>query len=123
MIRTPLDPERWERAAEIFERALDAPRNARDNLIETEARGDADIIATVRGMLAADENTGDLIDDGVEALASLAFGSDDGARSLSPGDKIGDFEIISEIGRGGIHFRRLGGGPRGCAVAPPCSKG
>jgi len=102
MIRTPLDPERWERAAEIFERALDAPRNARDNLIETEARGDADIIATVRGMLAADENTGDLIDDGVEQLASLAFGSEDGARSLSPGDRIGDFEIISEIGRGGM---------------------
>ena len=102
MIRTPLDPERWERAAEIFERALDAPRNARDKLIESEAGGDAEIIATVRGMLAADENTGDMIDRGVDALASIAFGADGSAAPLSPGDKVGDFEIISEIGRGGM---------------------
>src|SRR6185503_328361 len=102
MIRTPLDPERWERAAEIFERALDAPRNARDKLIESEAGGDAEIIATVRGMLAADENTGDMIDRGVDALASIAFGADGSAAPLSPGDMVGDFEIISEIGRGGM---------------------
>ncbi|HZJ01711.1 MAG TPA: hypothetical protein VFD22_13705, partial [Gemmatimonadaceae bacterium] len=100
MIRTPLDPERWERAAEIFERALDAPRDARDSLIEAEAHGDADIIATVRGMLSADETTGELIEGGIDSLAPLV--AELHTKTISAGDQIGDFEIISELGRGGM---------------------
>jgi len=100
MIRTPLDPERWERAAEIFERALDAPRDARNRLIEAEAHGDADIIATVRGMLSADETTGELIEGGIDSLAPLV--AELNTKTISAGDQIGDFEIISELGRGGM---------------------
>jgi serine/threonine protein kinase len=54
-------------------------------------------------MLAADTGTGDIIDGGVEAYAHLAL--DHGAvdsPGLSPGDKVGDFEIMAELGRGGM---------------------
>ena len=102
MIRAPLDAERWQRATDIFERALDVVPDARDQFIEDEAHGDADIVATVRGMLTADEHTGEIIDQGIDSLAPIAFGAEPPFKSLSAGDVIGDFEIISELGRGGM---------------------
>ena len=93
---------RWERAVEIFEHALEAEPHARNSLIEEQANGDQDIIATVRGMLSADEETEELIDSGIDSLAHLAVDTGIPGESLVAGDKVGDFEIISEIGRGGM---------------------
>jgi tetratricopeptide (TPR) repeat protein len=54
-------------------------------------------------MLAADAGTGALLDDGLERVAGLAFESDPvDATGLSPGDEVGDFEIVAELGRGGM---------------------
>jgi eukaryotic-like serine/threonine-protein kinase len=93
---------RWERAVEIFEHALEAEPHARNSLIEEQANGDQEIIATVRGMLSADEETEELIDSGIDSLAHLAVDTGIPGESLVAGDKVGDFEIISEIGRGGM---------------------
>jgi serine/threonine-protein kinase len=100
--RQSLDPARWEIAVDIFERALDAAPGARDDLIVEAANGDEEIIATVRGMLRADEQTEDLIDSGLDSIAHIASDPDTPAESIAPGDKVGDFEIVSEIGRGGM---------------------
>ena len=56
----------------------------------------------MRGMLSADEETEELIDSGIDSLAHLAVDTANPGESLSQGDRIGDFEIISEIGRGGM---------------------
>ena len=87
---------------DIFERALEAAPAARDSLIAEAADGDEEIISTVRGMLSADEETEELIDSGVDALAHLAVDTGNPGESLVQGDKVGDFEIVSEIGRGGM---------------------
>lgn len=87
---------------DIFERALEAEPAARDSLILESADGDAEVIATVRGMLSADEETEELIDSGIDSLAHLAVESGDPGEALAPGERVGDFEIISQIGRGGM---------------------
>ena len=71
-------------------------------MINEAANGDEEIVATVRGMLSADEETEDLIDSGLDSLAHLAVDTDSPGESLTAGDKVGDFEIVSEIGRGGM---------------------
>ncbi|HUQ20511.1 MAG TPA: protein kinase [Gemmatimonadaceae bacterium] len=101
--RSPLDSARWQRAVEIFERVLEAPLDARESLLKAETADDAELEGTVRAMLSADEDEGDLLDGGISELAHLVT---DPARSdmptLSPGDQVGDFDIITEIGRGGM---------------------
>ena len=101
--RPSLDPERWSRAVDIFERALDAPEAAREDIIRDAAREDAEVAETVRGMLAADNDTQHMLDSGVDELAQLAVDSAAvGTEPLKPGDRVGDFEIVSELGRGGM---------------------
>jgi serine/threonine-protein kinase len=101
--RSPLDPAQWQRAVEIFERLVDLPPAARERVLDAEAEGEVDLRATLRAMFAADEDTNDLIDQGIEPLAHLAGTMD--IRDEAPlreGDQVGDFVIIAEIGRGGM---------------------
>jgi tetratricopeptide (TPR) repeat protein len=54
-------------------------------------------------MLSADQDTGDLLEDGVGGVAHLALDHDHAETTdLSPGDQVGDFEVIAELGRGGM---------------------
>ena len=53
-------------------------------------------------MLAADADTGELIDSGIDSIAHLAVDTGIPGDTLAAGDRIGDFEIISELGRGGM---------------------
>ena len=88
---------------EIFEHVLEASPDARDQMIRDETGNDAELAATVRGMLTADAKANDLLDDGIGGLAHLAV--EPGhveSTELSLGDRIGDFEIIAELGRGGM---------------------
>jgi serine/threonine protein kinase/Tfp pilus assembly protein PilF len=72
--------------------------SARDRAIAEAANGDQEVIAAVRGMLAADEEA-QLLDSGIDSFADIVLNADD---SLNPGEILGDFEIISELGRGGM---------------------
>lgn len=75
----------------------------RERAIADETAGDTELADIVRGMLSADAGEDDFLDGGIETVAHLAFDGDrmegDG---LVPGDQVGDFEIIAELGRGGM---------------------
>jgi serine/threonine-protein kinase len=82
---------------------MDLAPAERERLLDAEAAGDAVVLATVRAMLAADQGTHDLIDEGIEPLAHIAIEAHaPDAAPLRDGDSIGDFDIVGEIGRGGM---------------------
>ena len=99
--RLPLDPDRWERAVDIFERALELSPESREALIAREIDGDHELGETVRGMLASDSSELELIDRGLEGMADIATASLPD-HPLAVGDKLGNFEVIGELGRGGM---------------------
>ena len=99
--RPRLDSDTWERAVEIFERALELPPESREALIASETAADPALAEAVRGMLAADSSDGDMIDRGIEGVADLAAGSVSD-HPLLVGDVIGNFEVMGELGRGGM---------------------
>ena len=82
---------------------MDLAPAERERLLDAEAQGDDVLLATVRAMLAADEGTHDLIDEGIEPLAHIAVEAHaPDAAPLRDGESVGDFDIIGEIGRGGM---------------------
>lgn len=54
------------------------------------------------GMLAADGDSGHMLDDGVDSIADIAVDTQQTDDVLAPGDRVGDFEIIEQLGRGGM---------------------
>lgn len=50
-----MTPERYQLIKRAFRLALDAPPSEREQLLASFAPGDADLIETVRGLLAADQ--------------------------------------------------------------------
>ncbi|HEX6574880.1 MAG TPA: protein kinase [Gemmatimonadaceae bacterium] len=95
-----MNADLWKSATEIFERALDMLPRERAAFVDASTSGRDDLAAIVKGMLAEDESDSTLLDDGIESVAHLAF--DEPSDALKPGDTVGDFEIISEIGSGGM---------------------
>jgi tRNA A-37 threonylcarbamoyl transferase component Bud32/tetratricopeptide (TPR) repeat protein len=95
---SPLKPEHWDSAAALFERLVDAPAAERDLLLHQAAGNDPALETTVRRMLEHDAREGHLLDGGLETLAGGALQGD----ALMPGARVGDFEILSELARGGM---------------------
>lgn len=90
---------RWERVTCIFERALEVPSDERAAWLAVEAGDDAAVLEAVRRMLAADAEDGGVLDDGVAPAAHLVLEPE---TSLAPGSRVGAFDIVGELGRGGM---------------------
>lgn len=96
----PGDPaEQWERIAGLFERALEVPPVDRGAWLLAEVGDDAAVLQAVRRMLAADAEQGGLLDEGIAAAAPLALEPE---LLLTPGTRVGAFDIVGELGRGGM---------------------
>jgi serine/threonine protein kinase/formylglycine-generating enzyme required for sulfatase activity len=93
--RTPMNAERWANVERIFLAALDLPEEERAAFVARECGADAELEREVRRMLGP----------GSPAPQFLAPPSPEPAGAL-PSDvavrKLGDFELLEEIGRGGM---------------------
>lgn len=86
----------WDRIRELFHGALELPPAARDAFVRERA-GDAAILEEVTSLLRAHPKA--------EGFLSTPPGAGDLAgavRRLSPGDRLGAFEILDLIGEGGM---------------------
>ncbi len=92
-----MNPDHWSKVESIFHKAVEADDSGRAAVLEESCAGDEDLRREVESLLAQHKNAGDFIErPAFEAETSPAkFG-------LTEGTKIGDYEVRSLIGSGGM---------------------
>ncbi len=98
-------PEIGTRAEEIFHRVVGAPAAEAASILEEECRGEECLKALVVELLAADREASVVfrgIEAGVAAEPPSEASSGGATGPVSPGQVLGDFELLREIGRGGM---------------------
>jgi len=83
----------WDRVHVLFHEALELGPEARQEFLERIMKDDPALGSQVRSLLDAHENAGDFLDS-PPLIASAA--------SLAPGERLGPYRIVQEIGRGGM---------------------
>jgi eukaryotic-like serine/threonine-protein kinase len=105
-----MTPERWKQVEEVFQAALDLPRDERPKFIGEASAHDEVLRKQVEALVAQYEEAGDFI----EAPAFAVEGFNPGStpfRTTKPSDfesdpmagaRVGAYKIVREIGRGGM---------------------
>jgi eukaryotic-like serine/threonine-protein kinase len=100
-----VNAERWRRVSAIFDEIAEAEPATRSDLLTNLCNGDAELQREVSALLAADERRAAFEHDVIAVQAELA---DEWSRSQSTdiavavGSRIGPWQVISELGRGGM---------------------
>jgi serine/threonine protein kinase len=92
-------PERWRQINDLFHAALDQPSHAREQFLATASDGDVELAREVRTLLASHRASSDFLEKPAYAVAADLIL--DTSESMK-GKRIGAYEIIEEIGRGGM---------------------
>ena len=102
-VKRPIDPSRWREVKRLFQAAIDLHGELRTEFLRLECR-DQDIREQVYSLLSAHESADNFISQPALVEAGLASTGDftpPFAISLV-GKRIGQYEIIRELGRGGM---------------------
>lgn len=96
-----MTPERWRQINDLFHAALDQPPQTRDQFLATTAGGDRELAREVRSLLASHDVSGKFLETPAYAVAAELILDDDNERSLV-GRQIGTYQVLEEVGRGGM---------------------
>src|SRR5208283_1687854 len=88
--------ERWKQVEELFEAAQQRPVEQRAEFLRQACPDDPELRAEVESLLKAAESRDPLLDG--SPLSSV----EERGPALKPGDKLGSFQIIALIGKGGM---------------------
>jgi eukaryotic-like serine/threonine-protein kinase len=101
-----LDAARWKRVESVLDRALELPAGEVSSFLEAECRGDADLRAEVEALLSADREAGTFLERPATELALEWIGGAperaDERDSDRVGQRIGAWQLVREVGRGGM---------------------
>ena len=92
-----MSAERWEHLKSVFYQALDQPPEQRRAWLAAACQGDDSMLQEVEALLITHETAGDFL----ERPASVEADDPD-AVTLAPGTRLGPYEVIREVGRGGM---------------------
>lgn len=93
-----LTPGDWKQVRAWFDRAVQLPEAERAGWLEA-LDAPPLLQATLHRMLAADAETEGMLDQGIAEAAHLALEPE---TVLPPGTAVGDFDVVGELGRGGM---------------------
>jgi eukaryotic-like serine/threonine-protein kinase len=91
-----MQAERWKQVEALFEAALQRHADQRGAFLRQSCPSDPELCAEVESLLKAAGSRDTLLDG--SPLSSIA----ERPPALKPGDKVGNFEIVALIGRGGM---------------------
>lgn len=98
------DPDRWVRVKRIFSRAAELGPDARRRFLDDEVGDDNELRSQIEALLAADDEASEFLEEGAApGLPSLA---DTTERWI--GRRFGAYEVVGELGRGGMGIVLLG---------------
>ena len=95
-----MTPEDWERAKDILDAALELPAEERSAYVAAAASGDAALRREVESLIAANEGDWELFDASRADWAPVFEPPEAPRRRI--GERIGAYEILQEIGHGGM---------------------
>jgi eukaryotic-like serine/threonine-protein kinase len=87
-----LTPERWQKVRDILEQALELAPEKRSRFLDVACSSDPMLRTEVQSLLSADE----------QARTSFLEAPPVLPAALSPGTRLGDYEIVSQMGSGGM---------------------
>jgi len=102
-----MTPQRWSQVKAIFNGALERPAEARAEWLRQECGDDTALRTDAERLLRSFDTLGGFLDQPAEvapedvALAALP-GTDVEGAVWNPGERVGEFEIVRAIGRGGM---------------------
>ena len=92
-----MSANQWERARALFQSALEKPEPDRTAFLADACEGDEAIRREVEALIAAHDAAGGFLETPV-----FRVNSDTVAPALQPGDRLGNFEVLGVLGRGGM---------------------
>ena len=95
-----MTPQQWQEVDRLFQHAVELSPEDRDSFLDEACSGDAALRKEVDSLLASDASASHLIDQEV-LLEAAPFLAVEVAR-LDDGQKLGNYEIVRLIGRGGM---------------------
>src|ERR1044072_789853 len=94
-----MNPERWQQIDELFQATLQRSRESRMEFLVAASDGDEVLRREVQQLLAAFDAAGGFLEK--PAGESFGFNGQHGP-SLNPGQRLAHYQIISQIGAGGM---------------------
>jgi serine/threonine protein kinase len=92
----------WTRVDALFHAALDRPPADRSAYVHAQSLGDESLRREVESLLAAHEDAEGFLEGGAEASLADGLETDANPADVRPGGRLGAFEILDEIGAGGM---------------------
>lgn len=92
-----MTPERWQHIQNLFHAALDQAPNERATFLEEACAGDRALRSEIESLLASSEEVGSFIEGAIQGVAESVTGD-----QAAAGRRIGPYQLIREIGRGGM---------------------
>src|SRR5687767_1328639 len=90
-----MKPERWQKIEQVFDAALQRTPEDRASFLQQICAGDEALYSDVKSLLASYGNDDSFFEDSASALAAEMFGD-------MVGETIGPYEVLSELGSGGM---------------------
>jgi serine/threonine protein kinase len=95
-------PEQAERLAELVEHAFELEVAERAAFLAQACGNDVELRAEVEALLGEQERAGKLMNAPAAEFGAKLLQQDDDAGELRPGDTLGDYQIVSLLGEGGM---------------------
>jgi serine/threonine-protein kinase len=92
-----MNKERWERIKEILDQALTAPAGQRLIRLRESLNDDPSLVAEVEALLQSEGGAGGFLDEPLFYRSSA-----EGDETLAAGSKVGPYQVVRLLGRGGM---------------------